>query len=121
MPSEWRAARKQKAVYWAASNTDDYSAPLLAAPIELLVRWVESQQEGMDPQGNPVGNTITVVVDREIAIGSIMWLGAEADLPGSPTNLKQVIGRSRTPDVKGRSIYWDLALAKYSNSLPTLV
>lgn len=120
MPSLEVSSRHQKAVLWAASSHDDYGNPLVDAAAEITVRWVEKRTEGVGPNGEAIAIDATVVVDQEIAVGSIMWLGAKDDLPDTPTNLKQVVAYNQTPDIKGREFYRTVSLIRYSDTLPTL-
>lgn len=115
-----KARLHQKAVYWAADGHDDYGDVKVAAPVNINVRWEERQSEVLDSDGNTIRIDAVVVVDREMAAGGILWLGEEADLPDSPTNLKQVVIYSTIPDVKGREFRRVVKLIKYSNELPIL-
>ena len=121
MPAIESADRKQKAVLWAATGVDDYGEHKVSAAVEIRVRWEEKRREGVNPNGNTIAVEATVVVDRVIAIGSIMWLGKKADLADPPVNLKQVMGRGEIPDTKGRKTRRTVLLVRHSNELPTVV
>lgn len=120
MPPLETSDRKQKAVLWAANGFDNHGDVKVDAAAEIDVRWEEGQKEALDSLGNRIAIEATVVVDREIIIGSIMWLGEKADLATPPVNLKQVAIYSRTPDLKNRKIRRVVLLRKYSNELPEL-
>jgi hypothetical protein len=120
MPPIEQQGRHQKAVLWAAAGVDSYGQVQVDAAAELTVRWEETLTETQDAKGQPVLSDVTVIVDQEVAIDSIFWLGALDDLPDAPMNLKQVVSRSAVPDLKGRQTFRTLHLAKYSNALPTI-
>lgn len=120
MPALEKLFRHQKAVLWEASGKDDYGEVTVDAAAEITVRWAERRREGVDPQGNTIAIDATAVVDREIAVGSIMWLGALVDLPTPLTDLNQVVNYNSIPDIKGREFYRTVSLIKYGNTLPVL-
>ena len=110
----------QKAVLWTFSSYDNQGEAKVSAATEIDVRWEESVRETLDPKGNVIAADATVVVDRDIANHSIMWLGAEDDLASPPVDLYQVISFSKIPDVKGRNFRRVVLLMKYSDELPEL-
>lgn len=118
MPPIETAGRHQKAVLWRADGFDAYGNVLLLDAHEIDVRWEEGRKEAVSPDGSPVAIDAYVVVDREVPIGSVLWLGALADLPSPPTNLKRVEFYLDVPDIKGRISHKTLALMKYSDDLP---
>ena len=121
MPAIERSDRKQRSVLWAATGFDDYGEHKVNDPVEIKVRWEEKRRESVDNDGNTIAVDATVVVGREIAVGSIMWLGKKADLAVPPVNLKEVVGYGAIPDVKTRNIRRTVLLVRYSNELPTLI
>jgi len=114
----------QKAVLWAAATTapkhDEKGRPIVAAAVEVNCRWVEVQREGSDAQGNTVAITAEVVVDRDVPLDSIMWLGEKEDLATPPVDLMKVVDRVHTPCVRNRATRRELSLARYSDTLPEL-
>ncbi|MHC4686853.1 MAG: hypothetical protein ACYTEW_21465 [Planctomycetota bacterium] len=120
MPTPESSDRKQKAVLWAATGFSDYGRHKVSDPVEIKVRWEERRREFTDANGNTIAVDASVVVDREVAVGSIMWLGKKADLATPPVNLKEVVGYGAIPDVKGRKIRRTVLLTRYSNELPAL-
>ncbi len=114
--------RRQKATLWTKNGDDDYGGAKVNAKVEIKVRWEEKRSEAVDKDGNTIAIDATVVVDQEIAVGSIMWLGALADVADPPVNLKEVVVYNETPDLKSRGIpRRTVGLVKYSNQLPSLV
>lgn len=114
------ADRKQKAVLWAATGHDNFGRVTIAAKTEIRVRWVEKQQEGLNDKGEKIAIDATVVVNREIAVGSIMWKGALDDVADPPVGLKQVIAYNETPDIKNRKVRRTVLLMRYSDQLPAV-
>lgn len=120
MPAIEASNRHQKAVLWAANGFDDYGEPKVDAAEEIDVRWEEARREVLNEEGNTVAVDATVVVNQEIAMGSIMWLGELDDVADPPVNLKQVVLYSKIPDVKARHFRRVVSLIRYSNELPVL-
>ncbi len=118
------SSRHQKAVLWAASAANgvhDYGVPKVSAKVQILVRWEERRQEAVDPDGNTIAVDIVAVVDQDIVIGSILWLGDIDDVATPPVDLKQVVTFSKPPDIKSRNFRRVVGLIRHSNKLPTLV
>jgi len=112
----------QLAVYWTANGYDDYGEPKIDAAVEISTRWEIGNFEALDPQGNTISVDALVVVDREIPIGSILWLGDLADLPADPANyvdLRQVVSTSYVPDVKNRATRRTVGVIRHNNEIPT--
>ena len=109
----------QKAVLWVANGNDTDGEIKVDAKVEINVRW-EDNLSSVGGQGSSIAIAATVVVDRDIAVNDIMWLGALRDVPATPTNLRQVADFQKIPNVKGRNYRRTVSLVKYSNELPTL-
>lgn len=121
MPSPELSNRLQKAVLWSFSGYDAYGQPAVSStPIELHVRVQDGESEAQDPQGNTHTIDGTVVVDRIIELGSILWIGALADLPmdGSPMDLLHVKTFNGTPDLKNRVSQRMVGIMRYKGTLP---
>lgn len=122
MPSHVLRNRFQSAVYWKSTGFDTHGEPTITSAVELCVRWEEVNTEVIDANGNSVGVDAVVVVDREIPDGSILWLGAIQDLPGTgetPTsNIYTVVKYSSIPDIKGRNYRRLVYLRRRNDELP---
>jgi hypothetical protein len=115
MPPLETADRYQQAQVWLATGFDDQGErTVAAAPVTLDVRWVEGRAEAPDPLGNTVSVDVTVVVDRDIALGSIFRLAG-----GDGTYYEAVGGRT-TPDIKNRNIRRTLGLRRFRQTLPAV-
>ena len=110
MPHPEISGLHQKAVLWPATGKyDDYGQPKIGTAEEIKVRWLKRNTEVLDRDGNMINVDATAVVDKEVAIGSQMWLGALADWlatgSGSTTNqVMQVKSYRETPDI-GKKAY----------------
>ena len=120
MPHQETTSRHQKAVLWAANGTDDNGDVEVDAAVEIDVRWEEKRTETLDPAGNTIAADATVVVNQDIAVGSIMWPGELEDVADPPVDLWQVIDFNKIPDVKGRAQRRTVMLMRHSNELPEL-
>jgi hypothetical protein len=116
--------RFQDALYWEATGFDAYGEHTLAKAKEICVRWEQVNTEVIDTGGNTVGVDVVAVVDRVIPEGSIMWLGAFADLAGTsetPTSdIHTVIKYGSIPDIRGRNFRKVAYLRRLSDELPAL-
>ncbi len=112
--------RFQKAILWTFAGYDGHGDVKVNAAVEIDVRWEERRRETLDADGNRITTDATVVVGQEIAVSSVMWLGALVDVTDPPVNLKQVVVYNSIPDDKGREFRRTVGLVKYSNELPTL-
>ncbi|MCK9570504.1 hypothetical protein M0R72_16270 [Candidatus Pacearchaeota archaeon] len=116
-----RSGRFQKAVLWAASGYNNDGEHNRVAAVEIMVRWEETNKEIINENGNPIGIDVTVWANQDIAVHSIMWLGALTSfVDGTSTDLMEVVSFANTPDLKNRSHARQYFLARRSDKLPTL-
>lgn len=101
----------QKIVLWSFTGYDTYGQPTVAAPVQIVGRWIVQKSEAVDPKGNTIALDGTVIVTQDIAIGSHLWLGNLNDWYGTGSGLSQadellyeVKTFQTTPDVKGRAL-----------------
>jgi len=112
--------RKQKATYWPSGTTYTDTGQLkVQAAIEIDVRWEDRQQEALDGDGNTIRVDAVVVVDRNIAVGSMMWLGEKADWADGE-QLNEVVSFDKVPNLKATRYRRVVGLIRYSDSLPPL-
>jgi hypothetical protein len=124
MTSVERVSIPQKAMMWAQSGTDNYGEPQVTSPQEIDVEWPQGFSESNGVQDSKESSSDTLIVNENIALGSILWFGAEIDLPSGtadPSPLYVVTSRRVEPDIKGRNFRYTLTVSRYSNTLPTLV
>jgi hypothetical protein len=131
MPQLELATLTQRAVLWRANGSDAYGEPTVDdASVEVAVRWNTKRREITDKQGNTVAYDAVAMVDRKIAVGSVMWLGRLSDLQvgvaGFPTvsppqdDLYQVASYSEQPDIKGQAVARSVTLMRYKGCLPSI-
>lgn len=122
MPDITRVILTDWCVVWQRSDTKDkYGRARVSAPIEVKCRWSEQDQVGVTQDNTTEHYPRSIPVSQEIALGSYVWgNGKIADLPSSPVYF-EVVGRSKTPDIKGRHPAYSIVLQKASKTLPELV
>lgn len=108
----------QIAVLWAFVGSDDNGEATVSAGVEINVRWVESTKQAATARSTPTASDVTVVVDRDIAVDSIMRLGR---LSAVPTDLYRVVNLNKTPDLKARAYRREVSLQRFKDALPTIV
>lgn len=119
MPALETTELNQKAVLWAADGYDDHGEPKVDAGVEIDCRWENVTREVAGPGGTPIAIEAEVVVDRDVAIGSRMWLGELDDYASTETKLFTA-AFEKTPDLKGRNYRRVVLLSRASDTLPTL-
>lgn len=115
--------RFQTVVYWEKSSVDDYGEPTISSGVELSVRWERETNEVLSPTGETINTDITLTVDQELVVGSLVWYGIEEDLPDdvtTTTNLYQVVAYEEIPDVKNRVASKVAYLKRFNDTLPTI-
>lgn len=126
MPRPETSDRCQKALLYSFEGPDEYGEPKVNdTAVELTVRWTLVQKDMLDPQGHQISIDAEVHVDREIVLGSVMWLGGTADLVGTSgyplDDLMKVVNYRESRDIKGQHIRREVSLTRLSNSMPEVV
>lgn len=116
--------RRQKAVLWPLASRDEYNNVSVGSPVELMVRWTNIQEDVISPDNTVVRTTAMAVVDRDIPLGSIMWLGELINWTGTASNdtdesVMEVVQMKKVPGLKGRKIRRTVSLTRYKGQLPT--
>lgn len=92
------------------------------APTPIKVRETVAKANSQSPDADDHGTTVSLIVDRLLTVGDMLWLGSEDDLPGTaaiPTSdFLQVVDTKETKDVKGRNSRYRATCRKHSNTLP---
>ena len=125
MPTLEEMDRHQDALYWPTTGTDQYGQPShdfsAGAVVCLKVRWVGKRGLSSDAQGNPITIDATVVSNRALTVGSLMWLGKLTDTPGTSetpeSDLMIIVGHNTTTDVKNRFTRRETLLQRFKNTL----
>ncbi len=122
MPAPEHDNRRQKALLWTRKGVNRQGQVTLNDPVEIIVRWKYVKREMVDRQGNTVAIDAEVVTVEDVPIGSVMWLGGLADLPGTANVPEQdtmmVISAPWTPDIKGRFKMKTLMLMRIKDTMP---
>ena len=95
MPSVAQKHRYQRALYWAKTGMVN-SEPLVAAPVELRVRWDWKRREIRAADSSTVALDASVVADRALVPGSPLWL-APGKVHEDGTALEQWHGAGTDP------------------------
>lgn len=120
MPPIETSHRRQRAILWEPSGYGRAGEIKLTDPIEIDIRWEDTQVEVVDDAGSTILTDAVAYVNQDIALNSILWIGELSELPTSPTDLKRVIRVQKIPDLKNRFIQRTLYLIKHSDALPTV-
>lgn len=129
MPAPETAYLTQAAVLWPIEGYDAYGKPKVSdEAVELEVRWETRRTQARDALGNPIMLDAMAIVDRVIAVGSIMALGELEDwgLVGTGNasetgELMEVVNYMEVPDIKGRFSYREVGLKRWRDTLPEQV
>lgn len=123
MPDHERRDLYQIAVLWSKVRNDRHGAPVVGAPVEIPVRWNDKRRESTDKDSAVISVDATVVVERQIAVGSNMWLGELEDWLGTGSgsgdavtdDVMQVISYNETLDIKGRCSRREVSLMRFKS------
>lgn len=131
MPAFETMDRHQKVLLWEWLGADAVNEPVFDAPVEIIVRWVAKQSIVTNAQGQPVTAMVEVVVDRDVTLGSIMWLAPEqgrhsksaidqwyddSGSAGHTEQLMEVVSTPVTPSICGKFTRRTLSLSIYKNA-----
>jgi hypothetical protein len=81
MDTSW--ARNQKAVYWARLSPDGYGGWDYDDPVEIDVRWDETQEIIRDDKGEEFASRAQILVDQDMSVGDYLMLGELDDWDSS--------------------------------------
>ena len=109
----------RKAVLWTKSGVNDYGvATVEIDPIEINSRWETAPTESGASDNEVQSSQSSVIVDRDIEVGSVIWLGTLADLPAPESQLMQVMSFTKVPDIKCRKFHRSVMVKRFTDSLP---
>lgn len=108
MDTSW--ARNQTAVYWSRLQSDGYGGWLYDDPVEIAVRWEETQERIVNDKGEEVISNVQVLVDQDMKVGDYLMLGDLGDWDSSASaapmsqHLAQPVKKfEKIPDVTAES------------------
>lgn len=103
---------EQTAVYWASPSPSGRGGYSYDDPVELDVRWEDKQEKFVDVNGQEMISGAIVIVDQDVDIGGILFLGDLDDLdsseeasPGSVKQAWEIRKFEKTPNIKALGYY----------------
>lgn len=128
MPQPETSHRLQYIVLWAATNRADRHGQMKVTdvPVELLVRYDDSRREVPDGNGNTITIDASAIVDQDVPLKSVVWVGRLADLQIGTAfafedgPLMTVAFFNKVPDVRNRQAFREIMLTRYRGALPPL-
>lgn len=69
--------RRQVAVYWAPGADDYFATESYAPPVELLVRWVDVNQQIVNARGEIRVTKSEVYVGQDLELDGVLWLSSK--------------------------------------------
>jgi hypothetical protein len=67
---------RQVAVYWGVKRFDNSGRPMYEQPVEIKCRWEDIHEQFVDDQGHDHVTTAIVMVDRDLVVQGVLWLGS---------------------------------------------
>lgn len=114
-------SRRQDATLWAAgTESTSTGRKKVLANTAIKVRWEDREQDALNAVGETIRVDALAVVNRDIAIGSLMWLGKRANWTATTGDLKEVVTFSKVPNLKGTRFRRTVGLVRYSDDLPPI-
>lgn len=118
MPPIEQEDRLQDALLWLADGVNEYGETLLGSPEPVKVRWVNKRRQATNPTGGTATVDATVVLDREVPVGSNMYEGTfedyyELGTSGDRAGIMEVVTMDVTPDINNREFRYEAGLAFY--------
>ena len=122
MPQHGIRFLRQPAVLWPAGPTNEFGQVVPGSPTSIRVR-ISGLPESLSGKsdGESVTQTITAIVDRKIAVGSLMQMGEYSDIVGTGTGsdaslLLEVKSYEEVRNTRGRNPVRTVTLARYKAS-----
>ncbi len=122
MPPIETADLEQTAALWAATGGyDRYGEPEVAAsPVDVACRWNDAKGEVGGADGHRISYDASVVLDREVPVGSRMYLGSAEDWAGTGSGgtvseVLRVVHMAVTVSLKNRFTRYEAKLARYKD------
>lgn len=121
MPSVETFDCTMDAVYWEALRYDAHGEFIVLSPAAIKVRWNKDVRDELDPEGHKILCEATISCLTPLVVGSIVWEGLLADVPGTLTHLYQINTDMTKKDIKNRRQRYLYSVARFPNTLPTVV
>ena len=98
---------RQNAVYWAPSlsGPDSHGQPQYEPPVQLKVRWEDTNELYVAVTGEQQTSRAKVYVGQDVEPGGVIMLGAledvtDIDRPKSNSNAWEIRSFAKTPNMK---------------------
>lgn len=129
MPKFYLKSLTDLVLLWSKLSDDQQGNPTVNAPVQIKVRWEDSEFQDNAIEGNPLSFQPQVFTDPcdGVKLGDILWQGILSDykdLTGTELenlDLYEVSRISRIKNIKGRVSLHSLTLTRYKGKVPTVV
>ncbi len=106
------------AVLWEKIGTDSHGEATHGEPDEIDCRWVGKPRAVMGSNNEPITVDATAIVEQDIPLLSLMWLGTlneyyGAGSSGDDVRLMEVVAIPKADDIKGRHTRRSVRLKLY--------
>lgn len=92
---------KQTATYWGAPTPNGTGGYTYAAPVTMLVRWEERQQQFNNEQGETLLSNAVVFVPEDVTVGGYLYLGTSgAADPSAVDGAYEIRQMVKIPDLR---------------------
>lgn len=93
---------RQTATYWGPGVADGFGGKTYAAPIQVKVRWEDTNVLFVDQNGNEVVSKAVVYVDTDLSVGGYLLLGiSTASNPTTIIGTHEIRNISKSPNIRG--------------------
>lgn len=108
-------------VYWRKTGSDSSGRPMFADPVELKVRWEDTQEENIEAGGRVVTASTYLLLSTPVTEGSWVFRGTLVSWKALPTFPKvptfgqggrEIIKVKETPDIKCKTFIYEAWLSK---------
>ncbi len=114
MPSQESDWLFQPAVLWAATDFDsDGRQKVTSTPVQIYVKFNQGKSRQASATNDNKQLAGEAVVDRQIAVGSLVRIGKLEELPTPLTELMVVVGYNEVSDIKQQERFRSVTLNRY--------
>lgn len=115
MPSLEAGDLHQKIVIWPQESYDENGRPTLDDAVEINARYETTLEQTVANAVSSINSDSTIVVDRDIEIGTQVRLGSLASISNPIDKLLEVVNFVKVPDLKGRNFRRTIDVIKKHN------
>lgn len=119
MPPIEEADLIEDIVVWERTGFNRENEPVLAAPVELCCRWVDTNRLVTGPEGTPIELSAQIAFPQKVPTRSVCWRGCLDDWDDTgKQELHEIISRSYAKDIDGKVNRYEYNLTRFRGSLP---